>query len=82
MLSLCQEGRERDEGDTTGWSDSPVFSLLFTVRPCLAAAPADLFCEPMAFCLAHILQASPSKRVLRSTSLCNAGETSWQTGLR
>lgn len=41
MPSLCQEGRERDEGDTTGWSDSPTFSLVFTVRPCMAAAPAD-----------------------------------------
>lgn len=31
--------------------------------------------------LAHILQASPSRWVLRSTRLYPAGETSWETGL-
>lgn len=78
MPSLCQEGRERDVRDTAGWSDSPMFSLLFTVRPFMAAAPAGLFCELMAFpaLTTHVLKASPSKWVLRSTSLYNAGEAS------
>lgn len=49
MPSLCQEGGHRDDGDTAGWSDSPTFSLLFIVSPCMAAAPADMVCEPMAF---------------------------------